>query len=113
MPLGTGVLRFIVPNRRETRVPMEVGVRISGHLSTPGTETTFTENVSSRGARIISTRRWKTNDHLTIATLTGSFQALARVAYCQATPETGFAVGVEFLRPQGEWVVRGTSAVLH
>jgi hypothetical protein len=92
---------------------MEVGVRITGHVSSPGTETTFTENVSSHGARVISTRRWKINDHLTIATLTGSFQALARVAYCQATPETGFAVGVEFLRPKGEWVVRGNAPVLN
>jgi PilZ domain len=109
MRLGMGVPKFITVNRRETRVPMEVGVRISGHRSAPGTETTFTENVSSRGARVISTRRWKINDHLTIATLTGSFQALARVAYCQTTPDTGFAVGVEFLRPTGEWVVRAAS----
>jgi PilZ domain len=109
MPLGMGVPKFITVNRRERRVPMEVGVRISGHLSAPGTESTFTENVSSHGARVISTRHWKINDHLTIATLTGSFQALARVAYCRTTPEIGFVVGVEFLRPTGEWVIRGAS----
>jgi hypothetical protein len=46
---------------------MEVGVQITGHLALPGTETTFTENVSSRGARVLSTRRWKIYDQLTIA----------------------------------------------
>jgi hypothetical protein len=106
MPFGIGVSKSTAP-RCETRVPMEVGVQITGHRVLPGTETTFTENVSSRGARVLSTRRWKRNDQLTIATLTGSFRAIARVAYCQSVPEHGFAVGLEFLSPSGSWVVNG------
>lgn len=89
---------------------MEVGVQITGHPSLPGTETTFTENVSSRGARVLSSRRWKPNDQLTIATLTGSFRSLARVAYCQSIPDSGFAVGLEFLEPSGNWVVNSVFA---
>jgi hypothetical protein len=107
MRFGMGVPKDSVGPRRETRIPMEVGVHISGHPVLPGTETTFTENVSSRGARVLSTRRWKTGDHLTIATLTGSFRAMARVAYCQLVPEAGFAVGLEFVEPSGQWVVAG------
>jgi hypothetical protein len=92
--------------RSETRIPMEVGVQVTGNGALPGTEATFTSNVSSRGARILSTRRWKINDRLTIATLTGSFRSVARVAYCQPEPQlSGFAVGVEFLDPKGSWVV--------
>ncbi|MGA8220011.1 MAG: hypothetical protein WB780_00020 [Candidatus Acidiferrales bacterium] len=53
----------------------------------------------------MSVRRWKPNDRLTITTLTGSFRALARVAYCQLVPETGFAVGLEFIEPNGKWVI--------
>ncbi|MGA8145075.1 MAG: hypothetical protein WB987_14405 [Candidatus Acidiferrales bacterium] len=53
----------------------------------------------------MSVRRWKQNDQLTIATVTGSFCALARVAYCQLVPEEGFAVGLEFIEPNGQWVV--------
>ena len=109
MPFGMGVPKSLSGPRRETRVPMEVGVQITGHRSLPGTETTFTENVSSRGARVLSSRRWKTNEQLTIATLTGSFRSLARVAYCQPVPDSGFAVGLEFLDPSGSWVV-STSA---
>ena len=48
MPLGIGIPKnksFAIV-RRETRMPMEVGVHISGHARMPGTETTFTENVS-------------------------------------------------------------------
>jgi PilZ domain len=91
--------------RREARLPMEIGVHISGHAALPGTETTFTENVSRSGARVLSTRRWKTNDRLTITTPAGSFHSIARVAYCQSVREAGFAVGLELLEPSGTWVL--------
>jgi hypothetical protein len=105
-----GVPRNTVAPRRETRIPMEVGVHITGHPALPGTETTFTENVSARGARVLSVRRWKTDDRLTLTTLTGTFRSLARVAYCQLVPETGFAVGLEFIEPDGKWVVADSHA---
>jgi hypothetical protein len=105
MALGMGVPKSFIAVRTEKRVPMEVGVRISGHAALPGTETTFTENVSPRGARVLSTRPWKINDQLVISTMTGSFKATARVAYCAVTPDSHFAVGVEFIEPNGTWVV--------
>jgi hypothetical protein len=105
MRFGIGSPKTFKALRRETRVPMEVGVQITGHAALPGTETTFTENVSSRGARVLSARRWQIDDRLTIATLTGSFRAVARVAYCQLASQSGFAVGLEFLEPKGNWVV--------
>jgi len=88
---------------------MEVGVHISGHIAIPGTETTFTENVSSRGARVLSVRRWKRNDRLMITLFTGSFRSVARVAYCELMPDAGFAVGLEFLEQSGKWVVAETA----
>ena len=105
MRFGMGVPKNTVAPRREARIPMEVGVHITGHPARPGTETTFTENVSARGARVLSVRRWKTDDRLTLTTLTGTFRSLARVAYCQLVPDTGFAVGLEFIEPDGKWVV--------
>jgi hypothetical protein len=105
MRYGMGVPKSSAELRREARIPMEVGVQISGHVVLPGRETTFTQNVSSRGARVLSTRPWKINDRLMIATLTGSFSALARVAYCQQIPKGEFAIGVEFLEPTGSWVL--------
>lgn len=91
--------------RAEPRVPMEVAVQIAGHTNIPGVEMTFTQNVSSRGARVVTSRRWKSNDRLMLASLPGDFQSLARVAYCQALRGEGFAIGVEFLRPSGRWVI--------
>ena len=91
---------------------MEVGVQISGHAKLPGVETTFTQDVSSSGARVLSMRPWRPNDRLWIATLTGAFRSLARVAYCLPQRESGFAIGLEFLEPNGSWVVAGTGRSL-
>ena len=95
--------------RSDKRIPMEVAVLLSGHKVTPGIESTFTENVSARGARVVSVRRWDTNDRLTLASRAGDFRATARVAYCQSLRETGYAVGVEFLEPDGQWVIQSLS----
>jgi len=110
MRFGMGVPKHFTVSRRERRVPMEVGIQILGHAASPGRETTFTENVSSRGARVLSSRRWKINDRLTVTTMTGSFRSLARVAYCELVPDSGFAVGLEFLEPKGNWVISGVEA---
>jgi len=110
MRFGMGVPKPYVASRRERRVPMEVGVQILGNSSSPGKETTFTENVSSRGARVLSSRRWSINDKLTLITMTGSFRSVARVAYCELVPNTGFAVGLEFLEAKGNWVINENSA---
>jgi PilZ domain len=91
-------------DRLEKRIPMAIAVHISGHGRKPGVETTFTENVSSRGARVVSIRRWRPNEMLEIASLPGDFRAKARVAYCQPQSE-GFVIGLEFLEPTGRWVV--------
>jgi hypothetical protein len=105
VPLGIGGKKSFSYPRAERRIPMEVGVQISGHSELPGTEMTFTQNVSSRGARVMTSRKWNLNDRLTIATLTGAFQSLARVAYCEAVHGAGFVVGLEFVQPEGRWVV--------
>jgi PilZ domain len=91
--------------RAEKRIPMEIPVMLAGHRQTPGTESTFTENVSARGARVVSVRNWKKGEKLTFASRTGEFRSSARVAYCQPLHGDGYAVGVEFLETKGRWVV--------
>ena len=91
--------------RREKRIPMELAVQIVGHTQAPGVEMTFTENVSARGARVMTVRRWRPNDRLMIASLPGDFRSPARVAYCQPLHGQGFVMGVEFLEPTGKWVI--------
>jgi hypothetical protein len=102
MPLKT---KFVF-HRAERRILMEIPVLIDGHRRAPGLESTFTENVSARGARVISARRWEQGEPLKFASRTGEFRSSARVAYCQSVQGEGFAIGVEFLNPKGRWVVQ-------
>jgi hypothetical protein len=91
--------------RSEERIPMSVAVRIAGDPNLPDVETTFTENVSASGARVVSVRCWRPNEIIWISSLPGNFQARARVAYCQPLRGIGYAIGLEFLQPAGRWVV--------
>ncbi len=91
--------------RRENRIPMEIPVVLDGHRQVPGAESTFTENVSAKGARVVSVRHWEKGAQLVLASRTGEFRSAARVAYCQPVRGDGYVIGVEFLAPQGRWVV--------
>ena len=102
MPLKS---KFVF-HRAEKRILMEIPVLIDGHRAAPGSESTFTENVSARGARVISARRWEQGEALKFASRTGEFRSSARVAYCQPLQGDGFVIGVEFLNPKGRWVVQ-------
>jgi hypothetical protein len=93
-------------HRVEGRIPVEIPVLIDGHRRAPGWESTFTENVSVRGARVMSIRRWDQGERLAFASRTGEFRSSGRVAYCQLLQGDGFAIGVEFLEPKGRWVVQ-------
>jgi hypothetical protein len=98
--------REFVFHREDARIPMEIPVVLDGHRRVPGTESTFTENVSARGARVMSVRRWELDERLTFASRTGEFRSSARVAYCHPMQGDGFAIGVEFIEPKGRWVVQ-------
>ena len=95
---------FVGIERLEKRIPMTMAVHISERQSASSVETTFTEDVSSRGARVPSARRWRPNEMLTFESLPGDFRTLARVAYCRPHPD-GYVIGLEFLEPSGRWVV--------
>ncbi|HUA00618.1 MAG TPA: PilZ domain-containing protein [Candidatus Aquilonibacter sp.] len=109
MPLGIGGPKNFAIPRRDKRIPMEIGIHIAGHPTIPGTEATFTENVSARGVRVLTARRWNINDRLTVTMPSGSFRATARVAYCHSVAESRFAVGLELIDPTGTWVLGGFS----
>jgi len=95
--------------RRENRIPMEIPVVLDGHRQVPGAEPTFTENVSAKGARVVSVRHWDKGARLVLSSRTGEFRSSARVAYCQPLHDDGYAVGLEFLDRTGRWVVESAN----
>jgi hypothetical protein len=88
---------------------MEIPVVLDGHRQVPGVESTFTENVSTKGARVVSVRRWDKDSQVVLASRNGEFRSAARVAYCQPVRGDGYVIGLEFLEPKGRWVVESAN----
>ena len=67
------------------------------------TELTLTENISGRGARIVTKNLWLANDSLVIKSLEGDLQSEARVIYSQPIRENIYAIGLELIAATGNW----------
>ena len=67
------------------------------------TELTFTENISSGGARVVTGNLWSANDALVIKSLEGDLQSEARVVYRQPVREKVDAIGLQLIAPEGNW----------
>jgi hypothetical protein len=89
--------------RIEKRLSMSVPVYLTAVTEPHSRERTTTENVSSRGARVISKGSWRSGEEALIAPLTGESPQVGRVVYCEARTEGRFCVGVEFPDRQLKW----------
>jgi PilZ domain len=83
--------------RTEDRVGVRVTALLVGGHQKVGVETGLTENVSSRGARVISTSEWARDDTILLAVPGFHFTSAARVAYCEALGDGQFVSGLEFV----------------
>jgi hypothetical protein len=88
--------------RIEKRVGMEIPVRLASERIGV-VEKVVTVNVSPRGARVITKRRWRTDDHVGIASLAGDRPVPARVVYCHSEGGDNFCVGLELRRSFFDW----------
>lgn len=92
-----------VVRRTDTRTPMQVTVDLASlDVRTPA-QKGVTENVSPRGARVVTTKPWQVNEPLDLRSLLGNFRSRARVVYCQQLGEGSFAVGLQLLAATGYW----------
>jgi hypothetical protein len=94
--------------RIEKRVGMEIPVRLLASERTSIVEKVVTVNVSPHGARVITKRRWRTDDHVGIASLAGELRVQARVVYCHPRGDDNFYLGLQFRRGFFDWE-RGVS----
>ena len=65
-------------------------------------ETGFSENVSSRGARVITAKQWQRGDLGSIALPGFRFTCAARIAYCDPLGNGKYGTGLEFAGPSGD-----------
>jgi hypothetical protein len=86
---------ILAEQRTEARIPTRVGLELSGPDEPLIYETTFTENVSDHGARVVTKKRWSQNDNVLVK-LPESPSCRARITYCQHLKEDEFATGLQF-----------------
>jgi len=91
------------PGRCEKRSAAVVAVMLTGPDPAFRTELTVTENISSRGARVVTKGFWSANDSLVIKSLEGDLQSEALVVYRQPMRKDGYAIGLELIAPSGGW----------
>src|SRR5260370_23055336 len=83
--------------RMERRLPIIVVVRLAQAecASTNGDERTYTDNISSRGARVYSARPWQLGDAVQV-TPRNEDPACGKVVYCHTLEDGRYAIGVKF-----------------
>jgi len=91
--------------RLAERAPVHVTVDLSGLDIHTVAQQGITENVSARGARVVTSKPWQPNDHVTVRSLLGSLRSRARVVYCQPLGKDSFAIGLELFVSVGEWTL--------
>jgi len=92
--------------RSENRNSLTVAVELYSLDSHTPAQRGFTQNVSPRGARVVTGRSWQPNDRLHIKSLRGNLRSNARVVYCQPLADDSFAIGLELVTPAGNWGAR-------
>lgn len=93
-------------HRMEARIPRRVGLELSGPGEPFICETTFTENVSGHGARVLTKRRWSPNDNVLVKLPEENRPSTARIAYCQPLKADEFATGLQFSSVIYDWIGR-------
>jgi hypothetical protein len=96
MEVGPMIQQFAV-ERVEKRVNMKITAMLIGRHGKLGVEKAFTENVSSRGVRVISADEWFIDDVILVSLPAGHFTSAARVAYCDPLGKGRYGTGLEFV----------------
>jgi hypothetical protein len=98
--LGAGhmALKSRFAGRMERRLSIAIVVQLAHAEGPPanGAELTYTDNVSARGARVVSSREWKTGEVARVTALKDEITIRGKVVYCQKLSDNRYCVGLNF-----------------
>ena len=89
--------------RIEKRVPVAVPVYLNRLRESRTFEKGLTENVSPRGARVVTWHRWRPGDEPQLTPPSCTFHLTARVIYCHPIRKRHFRVGLQFCESSAQW----------
>jgi PilZ domain len=81
--------------RSEKRTPTELAVELSHVGKTFVKERVLTENLSSRGLRVVTKSMWPPGARVCVSFAGEEIDERARIVYCQRLANKRFAVGLE------------------
>jgi hypothetical protein len=93
-PLASPQAGLVQSGRRERRATTNLAARLQSR-GVPST-TVMIANISNRGARVITGRRWEPGEQLALTEMLGGFHVHAEVIYCQRVNGDQYAVGLRF-----------------
>ena len=89
--------------RVEVRVPLTGPMWLTSLENGGEFEIATTENASTTGARVVTSKPWKPNESVLISQPPG-FCAVGRIAYCRRMPSENFALGISLEAPPSDWL---------
>jgi hypothetical protein len=89
--------------RVEVRVPLTGPMWLTSLENGGEFEITTTENASTTGARVVTSKPWKPNESVLISQPPG-FCAVGRIAYCHQMPSENFSLGISLEAPASDWL---------
>ena len=91
--------------RMERRLPIIIMVRLAQteRAGTDEEEKTYTDNVSTHGARVFSRRSWQPGDQVMVTPVNQESATCGNVVYCQRLADDRYGIGVTFQGPPVTW----------
>jgi len=94
-----------IDGRKYKRVPIVIVVRlvrVHDLLAEPA-ESTYTDNVSAHGARVISRHPWQPGEKVLVTSAKDGTAIRGTVVYCQQLKDGGFCLGLNFHEHTVPW----------
>jgi PilZ domain len=92
-------------SRKEQRVSLKMFVKLSSP-DNPASEIAPTIDISCHGARVVTQRKWRPNDQISVRSIRGNLYSRARIVHCQPYNDHSFVIGIQMYYPTGNWTTQ-------
>jgi len=93
-----------IDGRKYRRVPIVIVVRLLRvYDHSEAQESTYTDNVSAHGARVISRHSWQPGEEVQVTSVKDGTAIRGSVVYCQQRETGGFCLGLNFRELSVPW----------
>ena len=99
------IKKALKERRKEERTKLKIELELATPHEPPAYEKYSTENTSRHGARVVGTKRWQSHEHVLVRLPFKNEPSRARIAYCDALPGAGFAVGLQLPSAVDDWLL--------